>query len=59
MREIITICVGGAGVRIGAKFWELLWLEHGIAPNGRPNQAFHVIPVTPVADFLMRRRLAN
>ena len=40
MREIITICVGGAGVRIGAKFWELLCLEHGIAPNGRPNPGF-------------------
>lgn len=40
MREIITICVGGAGVRIGAKFWELLCLEHGISPNGRPNPDF-------------------
>lgn len=40
MREIITICVGGAGVRIGAKFWELLCLEHGISPNGRPNSDF-------------------
>ncbi len=40
MREIITICVGGAGVRIGAKFWELLCLEHGITPDGRPNPGF-------------------
>lgn len=40
MREIITICVGGAGVRIGAKFWELLCLEHGISPDGRPNPDF-------------------
>ena len=40
MREIITICVGGAGVRIGAKFWELLCLEHGISPDGQPNPDF-------------------
>jgi len=40
MREIITICVGGAGVRIGAKFWELLCLEHGINPDGQPNPDF-------------------
>lgn len=40
MREIITICVGGAGVHIGAKFWELLCLEHGISPDGRPNPDF-------------------
>ncbi|WRH68259.1 MAG: hypothetical protein RSE13_08600 [Planktothrix sp. GU0601_MAG3] len=40
MQEIITICVGGAGVRIGAKFWELLCLEHGIGSDGRPNPDF-------------------
>lgn len=40
MQEIITICVGGAGVRIGAKFWELLCLEHGISPDGRPDPNF-------------------
>jgi len=40
MQEIITICVGGAGVRIGAKFWELLCLEHGISSDGRPNPDF-------------------
>lgn len=35
MKEIITICIGGCGVRIGDKFWELLCLEHGIQPDGQ------------------------
>lgn len=34
MREIITICLGGCGVKIGLKFFELLCLEHGINPDG-------------------------
>lgn len=34
MREIITICIGGCGVKIGSKFFELLCLEHGINPDG-------------------------
>ena len=35
MREVITICIGGCGVRLGSAFWELLCLEHGIQPDGQ------------------------
>ena len=44
MREVITICIGGAGVRIGSKFWELLCLEHGIRPDGQLEPNFEPEP---------------
>jgi tubulin alpha len=34
MREILQVCVGGAGVRIGSACWELFCIEHGIQPDG-------------------------
>eukprot|EP01119_Soliformovum_irregulare_P000108 TRINITY_DN10091_c0_g1_i1.p1 TRINITY_DN10091_c0_g1~~TRINITY_DN10091_c0_g1_i1.p1 ORF type:complete len:437 (+),score=64.08 TRINITY_DN10091_c0_g1_i1:88-1398(+) len=34
MREIISIHVGQAGVRMGESCWELFCLEHGIQPDG-------------------------
>ncbi|NKC16568.1 MAG: hypothetical protein GKR94_31525 [Gammaproteobacteria bacterium] len=33
-REIITIGVGGAGIRAATKFWELILAEHGIGRYG-------------------------
>ena len=35
MREVVTVQVGGAGNRIGTKFYENLCLEHGVLPNGQ------------------------
>ncbi len=37
-RECISIHVGQAGVQIGNACWELWCLEHGISPNGEPEQ---------------------
>ena len=34
MREVISLHIGGAGVRLGASCWELYCLEHGIALDG-------------------------
>ena len=44
MKEIVTICIGGAGIRIGEKFWELLCLEHGIDPDGLIGPGFQAEP---------------
>ena len=33
-REIVHIQAGQCGNQIGAKFWEIISNEHGIAPNG-------------------------
>ncbi|KAL2925899.1 Tubulin beta-1 chain [Bienertia sinuspersici] len=35
MREILHIQAGQCGNQIGAKFWEVVCLEHGIDPTGR------------------------
>eukprot|EP01083_Nonionella_stella_P185764 678245_1 len=35
MRECITNHIGQAGVKIGNACWELLFLEHGIQPDGQ------------------------
>lgn len=35
MREIISVHVGGAGNKIGARFFAELCAEHGVAPSGR------------------------
>jgi tubulin alpha len=37
MREIISIHIGQAGVQVGNACWELYCLEHGISPDGMPN----------------------
>ena len=34
MREIITACVGGAGNKLGARFFRELCAEHGVRPSG-------------------------
>eukprot|EP00048_Salpingoeca_helianthica_P023691 m.26305 g.26305 ORF g.26305 m.26305 type:complete len:442 (-) comp8925_c0_seq2:28-1353(-) len=35
MRDIISLHVGQAGCAMGAAYWELLCLEHGITPDGQ------------------------
>ncbi|KAK5973685.1 hypothetical protein GCK32_008874, partial [Trichostrongylus colubriformis] len=35
-REVVSVHVGQAGVQIGNACWELLCLEHGISPDGKP-----------------------
>lgn len=34
IQEIITICIGGCGIKLGGAFWELLCLEHNIDVTG-------------------------
>lgn len=34
-REIVTIHVGGAGVRLGGAWWPLLFEEHALPPLAR------------------------
>ena len=36
MKEIITLCVGQCGNQIGSEFWKQITAEHGIRPNGVP-----------------------
>ncbi|ELA48009.1 tubulin alpha chain [Vavraia culicis subsp. floridensis] len=40
MREIVSIHIGQAGVQIGNACWELYCKEHGIQPDGRPDENF-------------------
>lgn len=35
MREIVHVAVGACGNRIGAKFWDTIKSEHGIASDSR------------------------
>jgi len=34
MKEIISVHIGQAGVRLGTACWELFCLEHGIEADG-------------------------
>jgi len=38
MKEIITLCVGQCGNQIGSEFWKQITAEHGIQPNGVPEE---------------------
>ena len=38
MKEIITLCVGQCGNQIGSEFWKQITAEHGIRPNGVPEE---------------------
>ena len=38
MKEIITLCVGQCGNQIGSEFWKQITAEHGIQPNGLPEE---------------------
>jgi tubulin alpha len=35
MREVISVSLGRAGVKVGSDLWELYCLEHGILPDGQ------------------------
>ena len=38
VREVLTICVGGCGVRMGSTIWEQYCAEHGFTESGEnPN----------------------
>ncbi|KAK7113371.1 tubulin alpha chain-like [Littorina saxatilis] len=38
MREVLSLHIGQAGVQIGSACWELYCLEHGIQPDGQPEE---------------------
>ena len=62
-REIITIGVGGAGVRAAAKFWELVLAEHSITPLGRPDKdtpvSYSFLEETGAGQFVPRSLLVD
>jgi tubulin alpha len=35
MREVISVSLGKAGIKVGSDLWELYCLEHGILPDGQ------------------------
>ena len=37
--EILHLHIGQAGVQLGNSAWELYLLEHGLQPDGRPDEA--------------------
>ena len=41
MSGIVSIHLGEAGIQIGSSLWELLCLEHGVAPDGVPYAGYH------------------
>ncbi|XP_022081810.1 tubulin alpha-1C chain-like [Acanthaster planci] len=50
-REVISLHVGQAGVRVGSKTWELYCLEHGLLPDGTINPYHEEQPSDSTGTF--------